>query len=742
MEGFLNLTNLSDSDAKAKIENFREIVLRAEEDREERVERDEKNREFWRNNIWTQDDIDNFFKPLDIRPYEFAVQRPLINNLIYRQRSRRITFDVVPTDSKSYGRFLQGRDEFVEENLSNFNSISEAQDFYEKYADDEYAKALSSVLHNTRVINKAKYTESEVFERGLVSGLDFFKGVYSNKHQRNGGIEISRRPQNSIFYDESSTEYDLSDIEFIGEVHLMYKNGLITAYPDAKDKIEEHFKTFTNLDRHNTTTTVKRDWEYFYSFNRPTGDENKARVAEFWYLDTVEKFLVKDNVTGETRVVKEGITEEQLGEKLLTYLLLEYQEQAKTDPEVRNKLRQEGFRESLASEAEERYDIGRTYEPCWYKAVFTFNALLEYKKSPYPHQSHPYYPYYCQYTEGEFHSLMDDIRDVIIAINKALAFRELMMAHGSKGLVVVDEKTMTKSGYDADEIAEHWTTIGGALVLKLPDGKRINDVIDSITTVGQGLEAINAILADLDSRLYRISGVNLAQLGVVERETTSSGFSKQVSEGEANNGLIYDNFIRSLEGFYNDKIVPLVSWMMKNKQSQVIRMIGEDYQPWLEIDIDEEFDTFERAIREGEYTTVLKAKSDNAQLDEERSAKLMELALAGAIPPEVAIEYSTNPDRYKIVQSIKKHRLEMLREQAKNQVEMGQIQEIASKEIGMSSEMVSELLEKLKVQKMKEQYEQQNPRSLAQNGQGAKTIKEQAKQTQTRESIDQNTTKG
>jgi hypothetical protein len=117
MDGFLNLTNLSDSDAKEKIETFREIVLRAEEDREERVKRDDTNREFWRNNIWSQDDIDNFFKPLDIKPYEFAVQRPLINNLIYRQRSRRISFDVVPTDSKSYGRYLQGRDQFVEENL-------------------------------------------------------------------------------------------------------------------------------------------------------------------------------------------------------------------------------------------------------------------------------------------------------------------------------------------------------------------------------------------------------------------------------------------------------------------------------------------------------------------------------------------------------------------------------------------------------------------------------------------------
>jgi len=60
----------------------------------------------------------------------------------------------------------------------------------------------------------------------------------------------------------------------------------------------------------------------------------------------------------------------------------------------------------------------------------------------------------------------------------------------------------------------------------------------------------------------------------------------------------------------------------------------------------------------------------------------------------------------------------------------------------MSAEMIGELLEKLKLQKMEQQYQKEKQPSLAQNGQGAKTIQEQAKQTQTRQTIEQNTNKG
>jgi hypothetical protein len=164
---------------------------------------------------------------------------------------------------------------------------------------------------------------------------------------------------------------------------------------------------------------------------------------------------------------------------------------------------------------------------------------------------------------------------------------------------------------------------------------------------------INNVLQDLDNRLYQISGVNLAQLGVVERETTSSGYRMQVAEGEANNGLLYDNFIRSMEGFYKTKVVPLVTWLIKNKNMSVVRAIGEDKATWLKVDIGEEFDMFDTAVRSGEFTLALKPVNDNVQLEEERSAKLMEMAIAGMVDPEVAIEFSANPNKLKILKRLK-----------------------------------------------------------------------------------------
>ena len=716
MKNILNLTELPDEQALEVLERLRDIFLQGESNRLERLVKDEKNNRLFNNEIWTPEDL-SFFEKLDITPYQFAVQRPLINNLVARQRRQPFTFDVVPRDIQSYERARKGRDEFVEKHLEEFNSIEEAEKYYDEYADDEYSKAVSAMLQNARYESKAKYVESTSFQQGIVGGLDFLKCIYSRKFNREGGIEITRRPQRAMIYDETSVEYDLSDIEYIGEVHLLYKTQLVNQYPDNKEEIEKYFEHYTNLDRRDITR-LEKEWKNFYQFtygeNRQT---NKATIAELWYLESEERFKITDNETREEHIAIYGLEEEDIIDSLKTKLLLELQQKLEDgDPEAEKILLGEDVENYIESEVYNRFVITNTYEPIWYKAVFSFNALLEYKRSPLPHACHPYTPFFAQFSEGNFRGIIEDISDVIIAINKALAFRELMMAHGAKGLVVVDESTLIQSGYDVEDIADAWTQIGSVIALKLKAGKRISDVFQSITTVGQGLEAINAVLADLDNRLYTISGVNLAQLGIVQRETPAAGYQMQLAEGEANNGLIYDNFVRSLETFYNDKVVPLVVEYMKLKKTSVIRMLGEKRTPWLEIDFDERFELFEQAIRKGEYNTVITPREDNPRVGAERAARYMQMAMAGMIHPEVALEFSDDPDRFKIIKRNKEKMREAAEEQAAMQVSMQMIQQ-SMIENGVNLETAQEIMRKLQVSKMKELAEQNS--SQKQNAAGA-----------------------
>lgn len=736
MTKFLNFTEIPEKEALALIEDLRDLIKRGESERIKDLERANRNRNIFKNEIWDDEDL-KFFESMNMSPYKFAVQRPLINNLISRQRNRRFTYEIVPTDIHSFKRQRDGRDKFIAEHMDEFDSIEQAELYYDNYADDEFAKVLSAVLNNTRVESKAKYVESEVFQYGLVTGVDFFKAVFSTKYNKEGGIEISRRPQNAVLYDKATVDYDLKDIEYIGEVHLLYKEQLVQLFPERKAEIEEYFKGFTTMKR-DSLREKYRDWSSFYTFERES-DENKLRVAEIWHLKNEDRFVVVDKENNEQRVVKFGMTEEEIMEGLRMQLMVELMEQAEEDEQVAELIMSDGVEKAVEDMIAIRFEIGTTVEPVWFKTVFSWNALLEHTRSPFPHQSHPYTAFFANFNEGEYFGLIDDIADVIYAINKALAFRELMMAHGAKGLVVVDHDTMIKSGYAPEDIADEWSALGGMLILKLKAGKKIQDVFETVTTIGQGLGEINNILQDLDNRLYLISGVNLAQLGIMERQTTTSGYRQQIAEGEATNGLLFDNFVRALENFYNDKVVPLVAEHVRVKKTSVIRMLGDDAAPWLEVDFNETYDLFDQAIRTGQYATVIVPKEENPRINAERSAKYMEMALAGLLDPEVALEFSDDPNRHKIIKRNREKLRQRVREQAAHQVDMQMVQQLMMEE-GYSAEQASNFLDTMRKAKMKEEYAaaQEKNGERRQMAQGASTIKNGANESQRTASVEQN----
>jgi len=735
---FFNLTDLDETEARELIEDLRKLVLKGESHRLERLEKDQKNNRIYRNEIWSEKDL-QMFAEFDMTPNEFPVHRSLINNLISRQSSRPFTFDVVPTDINSFHRFEKEKKRFAEEHINEFETHQEAEEYYSKYADDNYAQAVSAIVHNFRYQSKGRYKETECFKNGLISGLDFLKAIYSTKHNREGGIEITRRPQRAVFFDESSVEYDLSDIEFIGETHLLYKSQLALQYPDYREEIDEAFAYYTGLNKFDYRK-IEKDWKHFYNYELFTQGDGKLRVAEVWYLDTERRFVVNDTESNENRIVEYGIEEDDIRQNLFEKTIIDLEEQSVDDPAAEEILLDENAEETIWQIVDNRYQISITYEPIWYKAVFSYNALFEIQRSPLPHASHPYYPFFANFNEGHFSSLLDDIEDIVVSINKALAFRELMMAHGAKGLVVIDKDTLHRSGYDIEEIADHWSSIGGALALKLKPGQRVNDVFNSITTVGEGLDAINSILADLDNRLYQVSGVNLAQLGITERETTATGYRQQISEGEANNGLIFDNFYRSLESFYNDKVVPLAVDFLKNHKSRVIRLLGEENKPWLNVDLSEGFDLFEQAVRKGEYNTVLVGKEDSNQRNAERASQYMELAMAGVLDWEVALEFSDDPQRHKVIKRNKEKLRERQRKQTAKMFEEGLIAELAIEQ-GLSPQATAELIERLQREQMmrmyqEEQQEEGQQRQRRQGPQGGDNIQRTASQSEMQGAIE------
>lgn len=709
---FINLTELDDKDAEERVGTYRDMIQTAESHHSDRMRRAQRNFEIYKNQVWDEEDLE-FFEEFNITPYQFSVARPMINNLIARQRNRRFAFEIVPRDTASYRRFDEGKQLFIENHLDEFTSLEEAEEYYDEYADDEYANMINALLSNVRYESDALWKESECFQSGLVTGGDFMKATMSRKNNTAGSINIERKSQRQILFDPMSIEYDLSDAEYIAEVHLMYVDDLIQQYPEHAEVLAKKYESFTN-DGRNRLPLISAQWKDWFRYDE--GDSSvKLKVIELWHRESEKRMMLLDNQTGEKRLLLPGITLEQVTDQKVAEMLQAAIDSGQVDINRPN----EDLQREFLQMANERYDVEVVYEPVWKKCVFTMGAMLEYKKSPYSHGSHPYTPFWAQHADGYTTGLIDDIYDIIIALNKALAFREMLMAHSSKGMIIVDQKAMADSGYSIAEIAEAYTQVGSVIAMKPKPGRNIGDVIQQLTTVGDGIGAINSVIADYENRLYQISGVNLAQLGMTQGETPASRYRLQISEGENNNALIFDNFVRAMQQFYNEKVIPLLVDMAKTKKNQVVRMLGDHVQPWIQIDLDPDNGLYADTLRKGAFSCVIVPREDNAQLDEARSAKYMELAVAGAIPIEVAIESSNDPDRQRIVKKIRRWKHQQRLEEAKNQVDIQQVMQIMMQQ-GVTAEQADEIIKQLRIQNTKQSSQQSGAPGMQQVSQAAR----------------------
>ena len=199
---FINNTQLDDKEAGSLLDKMRTLFLDSEDLRQSRIERAERAMRIWKGELWDEADLAAFEK-LGMTPYVFRQYRTMLNSLINRQRSRRFTYELVPNDIHAFRRMRDGRDAYIAENRDYHTSDEEAGEYFDKYADDEYAKVITGALQHHREVSKAKWAESEVFEQGIVTGLAFAKAIYSNRYHRDGGVEIEAVPQRKMIFDQN-----------------------------------------------------------------------------------------------------------------------------------------------------------------------------------------------------------------------------------------------------------------------------------------------------------------------------------------------------------------------------------------------------------------------------------------------------------------------------------------------------------------------------------------------------------
>jgi len=727
-----NLTELSDSDAQKLLFDSRKLVEIGEQSRVVRLERADDAMRIWKKELWDDSDI-AFFRSLGIQPYQFMFHRIYINALLTAQKSRKFKYDILPRDIHSFTRRNQEKIAYVEEtvNSGEFQTNTEAEDYFDNYVDDKYAQAITALLGVVRDESGAVNVENDCFENGVITGADFLKAIYSTRNNREGSIDITRVSQRAMIWDESSVEYDLKDIEFIGEVHEMYMDDLLQLYPQHEAQIREHYKQYTNKGNFRTytgNTGYKDRYRFVDNVTNP-----RLKLMHLWSLQSEKRYRITDTQTGDLKISQFGQTDETVVEQLKNLILDEYLAQAEQtgDDEILDDI--EGLKQQIAQDILDRFVIEEINEPIWYETIFTDTVLFKHKRSELPHGIHPYTAFFAQYTDGYWTSLIDDAKDIIIALSKAAMFREVMLASSAKGLLIVDQNALAASNYTVEDIADSWANMGGVIALKLKAGMTLDRSIQQVTNVAQNLQYINELIRDYQSQLREIIGVNNAQIGKVGSDTPTGRMRMEIEQGQAANGIIFSNFERSLHHF-TKKTVTMCAAMLRDKKMNVIRMIGERYQQWVNFDFNENVELFADAVREGLFTLTLIPVEQDAQVNAANSAQLMQLAAAGAMPLEIALKYSSNADRMDIMKDMANHRIKSAREQAASMVDVQTVQQIAM-QTGLSPQQVNEFVNKVQLSRYKELSAQENKQS--EFGQGMGGIQKQAAEPIRQQNIEQ-----
>lgn len=734
---FLNFSNLSDEQAGSLVGKLTEVVQKAEQDRSSELSRAEEALSIWHGNFWSDEEIEYFEEKFNVHPYEFPAARAPLNKLVAQQRSARYNFQLLPTDVNSYDRHRKNREKFVEENYQDFDTIQQAREYYDKYYDDELAQAISIQYDNIRNENNTKYVESQCFENGVITGLDFLKTTYSTKDDPDGEIKTDRRSVRQMLWDHTSVDPMLDDAEYMGEVHRLYRSDLVSMFPDKKDQIEESFEEYTNFvhgGAHYPANTSS--WRDFYDFDIDQ-HELRLKVCEFWYQDTEERFQLVNKDTGQPRLIQHGLSEAEIMEKLAQVELSDLEHMMKKgelDPAFFDRP-QEQIMDDIDQQLNEKYDLRTTQAKVWYKAVFSHDALFEFKRSPLPQGGHPYTPFFAQFTEGWFTGVIDDIKDILLAYNKAIMFREIMLANSAKGLLFIDRGSVNKSGYSMDDIREAWTEIGGVIDLDLRGGRRLGDVFQQVTNVGDGLAEIRSVIAELESKIYRILGVNDAQLGFVGNEASAAQVRQRIQQGQGNNGLIFDNFNRTLETHAKENVIPMIVADLMGNQPEAIRGLADNREQWVKLNYDQEFELFADAILNGEFQMKLKTEDTDRQIQQQNEAMLLQLAQQNPnqISVEAALEYSEMPQIHNFLRRNRELMRRKQRDQALRQIDLQQLQQIMA-EAGVDEDTASMIMKQGRRQAAK-QFEQKESQGN-QQGQGNSIIQERAKEPERMRNIE------
>jgi len=193
------------------------------------------------------------------------------------------------------------------QNRSDFRAFPEGGE------DTTLAEVSTRLLKNVMKSSRAQYKLSEMFEDGLICGEGWLEPYIDYTYDLlNGEMKFKKVSCFNIFPDPDSSEYDLSDAEFVDKFTTgITEKQAIQLFPDKEAEIKKIKNRRLNLDilsedpdhqtkGYNSSGNIKSDELHTGRVEKDTFD-----LLEHHYKHYAKKYVVVDRIKGKTKEAKD-----------------------------------------------------------------------------------------------------------------------------------------------------------------------------------------------------------------------------------------------------------------------------------------------------------------------------------------------------------------------------------------------------------------------------------------------------
>lgn len=383
--------------------------------------------------------------------------------------------------------------------------------------EDAATKGGAGKLKDIYRTNSLDEMDCRALEEFLISGVALQRVSEGDERRGKGGIRVDNVSP-ARFFVNSFSDPRGDDIEMIGMLHDMSISEVVMRFSDGSLRKAKALRTlFGRMDDRYGDSMLGSGGGGNVSFNH-CSERGRCRVIEAWTLESRESVRwhdLADGSCGEDSVANSGWIDDenasraQSGARLIDHVL--------------------------------------THSTVWRcRWLAADGSVIGEHESGYAHGGHPFVVKMYPLTDGEVHSLVEDVIDQQIYVNRLITLMDRVMSTSAKG-VLLFPKSQRSSNMDWDKLASLWASPDGVIPYEAVDGAP--EPKQLITNAGDfgARELLSLELKMLED----VSGVSNALLG---RSSGGGNVGYERYESEVRNATVAINdLLLSFVHFRNER---------------------------------------------------------------------------------------------------------------------------------------------------------------------------------------------